>query len=63
MCYLHDRFGGLKGEVSMFQMIDDEKAGPEDRKVLLYKIGAFIVAMAALGGVIYFFAFVSYSSR
>ncbi len=47
----------------MFQMIDEEKAGPQDRKMLLVKIGAFIVALAALGGVVYFFAFVSYSSR
>ncbi len=62
MIYLYVRFGGLKEEVLMFQMINEEKS-PEDRKVLLYKIGAFIVAMAALGGVIYFFAFVSWSSR
>jgi hypothetical protein len=47
----------------MFQMIDEEKAGPQDRKMLLYKIGAFIVALAALGGVVYFFAFVEYAKR
>jgi len=47
----------------MFQMIDEERAEPQDRKMLLLKIGAFIVALAALGGVVYFFAFVSYSSR
>jgi hypothetical protein len=47
----------------MFQMIEEESTGPQDRKLLLVKIGAFIVALAALGGVIYFFAFVSYTAR
>jgi hypothetical protein len=45
----------------MFQMIDERTAEPRDRKVLLKKICAFIVALAALGGVVYFF--VSYSTR
>lgn len=43
----------------MFQMIGEETDEPQDRKMLLIKIGAFIVALAALGGVVYFFAFVS----
>lgn len=47
----------------MFQMINEERADPQDRKTLVMKIGAFVVAMAALGGVVYFFAFVSYSSH
>jgi hypothetical protein len=47
----------------MFQMINEANAEPQDRKMLLVKIGAFIVALAALGGVVYFFAFVSYSNR
>jgi len=47
----------------MFQMIDEEKPSPEDRKVFLYKIAAFVVAMAVLGGVVYFFAFVPWSNR
>jgi hypothetical protein len=47
----------------MFQMIDEEKAEPRDVKTLLMKIGAFVLALAALGGVVYFFAFVSYSNR
>ncbi len=44
----------------MFQMIDEEKGDSKDKKMLLMKIGVFIVALAALGGVVYFFAFVSY---
>lgn len=54
---------GRPEEVFMFQMIDEEKPSAEDRKMLLIKIGAFIVALAALGGVIYFFAFTPYSLR
>jgi hypothetical protein len=37
----------------MFQMIDQSSAEPADRKILLYKIGMFIVAIAAVGGVIF----------
>jgi hypothetical protein len=37
----------------MFQMIDQSSADPGDRKVLLYKIGMFIVAIAAVSGVIF----------
>ena len=44
----------------MFQMIDEAKPNAEDRKLFWYKVGAFIVACAAFGGVIYFFAFVPY---
>jgi hypothetical protein len=40
-------------EVAMFQMIDQSTAEPEDRKMLFYKIGMFIVAIAAVGGVIF----------
>ena len=47
----------------MFQMVNEDKLEPQDRKMILVKVGAFLVALAALGGVIYFFAFVSYSSR
>jgi hypothetical protein len=46
----------------MFQMIDEGRV-QQDRKTLLYKVGAFIVALAALGGIVYFFAFASYSSH
>jgi len=41
-------------------MINETSAEPQDRKTLLMKIGMFIVALAALGGVVYFFAFTSY---
>ena len=37
----------------MFQMINQSSAEPADRKILLYKIGMFIVAIAAVGGVIF----------
>jgi hypothetical protein len=37
----------------MFQMIDQSSADTGDRKVLLYKIGMFIVAIAAVSGVIF----------
>ena len=37
----------------MFQMIDQSAAEPGDRKMLLYKVGMFIVALAAVGGVIF----------
>jgi hypothetical protein len=37
----------------MFQMIEQSSAEPGDRKILLYKIGMFIVAIAAVSGVIF----------
>jgi hypothetical protein len=37
----------------MFQMINQGAAEPGDRKMLLYKIGMFIVALAAVGGIIF----------
>jgi len=37
----------------MFQMIDQSSAEPGDRKILLYKIGMFVVAVAAVAGVIF----------
>ena len=40
-------------EVAMFQMINESTAEPRDRKMLLYKVGMFIVALAAVGGVIF----------
>jgi len=36
----------------MFQMIESS-AEPADRKMLLYKVGMFIVALAAVGGVVF----------
>jgi len=42
----------------MFEMVNQHRAEPQDRKLLLVKIGAFVVAVAALGGVIYLFTFV-----
>jgi len=37
----------------MFQMIDQSSAEPADRKALLFKIGMFIVALAAVSGVLF----------
>jgi len=37
----------------MFQMIDQTAAQPGDRRILLYKIGMFIVALAAVGGIVF----------
>jgi len=37
----------------MFQMIDQSSAEPADRKLLAYKVGMFVVALAAVGGVIF----------
>ncbi|MDR3677568.1 MAG: hypothetical protein P4N24_18935 [Acidobacteriota bacterium] len=37
----------------MFQMIDERAVQPEDRKMLLYKVGIFIVAIGAVGGVLF----------
>jgi len=42
----------------MFEMVNQQRAEPLDRKTLLMKIGAFVVAVAVLGGVIYLFTFV-----
>ena len=37
----------------MFEMIDQSPSTIGDRKMLLYKIGMFIVAIGAVGGVIF----------
>ena len=37
----------------MFQMINQSPTEPEERKALLYKIGMFIVALAAVTGVLF----------
>ena len=38
----------------MFQMVGEEKPTAEDRKMFWFKVGAFVVALAAAGGVVYF---------
>jgi hypothetical protein len=38
----------------MFEMINEHHAEPADRKVFAYKVGMFIVALAALGGILFF---------
>jgi len=37
----------------MFQMINESSTEPQDRKLLFYKIGMYIVALAAVSGVIF----------
>jgi hypothetical protein len=44
----------------MFQMINEEKPTAEDRKMLWIKVGLFVVFIAVLGGVVYFFATVPF---
>lgn len=41
----------------MFEMINEEKPSSEERKLLLFKVGAFIAGIAAMAGVIYLVAF------
>ncbi len=50
-------------EGAMFQMVDEGRPSADDRKLFWFKVGAFVVALAALGGVVYFFAVVPYSLR
>lgn len=40
----------------MFEMIHEEKPGPEERKLFRVKVIIFVVAVAAMAGVIYLFA-------
>ena len=47
----------------MFQMVDEGKPTAGDKKMFWFKVGAFVVALAAVGGVVYFFAVVPYSLR
>ena len=54
---------GSGTEGAMFQMVDEEKPSAADRKMFWFKVGAFIVALAAVGGMVYFFAVVPYSLR
>ena len=37
----------------MFQMINEAASETQDRKMLLYKVGIFIVVLAAVGGVLF----------
>ena len=41
----------------MFEMIDEQKATPERRKMFLTKAAIFVVAVAMVAGVIYLLAF------
>lgn len=44
----------------MFQMIDEDKPSPDDRKVFMYKVGIFFVAMGGVGVFVYFLVTSSY---
>jgi predicted negative regulator of RcsB-dependent stress response len=45
----------------MFEMLNEEHPDAEARRTFWKKVGYFVVALAVLGGVIYFFAFLPYS--
>jgi hypothetical protein len=55
--------GRMGEEGAMFQMVDEGRPTAEDKKMFWFKVGAFVVALAALGGVVYFFMAVPYSLR
>ena len=38
----------------MFQMVDEGKPTAEDKKMFWFKVSAFVMALAAAGGVVYF---------
>ncbi len=40
----------------MFQMIDEEKPTADSRRMLIYKVGAFVAAIGALGIITYLLA-------
>ena len=42
-----------KGEAAMFEMLNEEKHDAESRKLFWMKVGIFVIAVAAMGGVIY----------
>ncbi len=44
----------------MFEMIDEER-DTGSSKIFWVKLGVFVAALAAMGGIIYFFAFLPYS--
>jgi hypothetical protein len=41
----------------MFEMIDEEKTGPDQKKLLLTKVAAYAVAFVVVAGVVGFFAY------
>ena len=42
-----------KGEAAMFEMLNEEKPDADSRKLFWMKVGIFVAAVAAMGGVIY----------
>lgn len=44
----------VQQEDTMFQMIDEERPTPEDRKSFMTKIGVFVAAMGGVGVIVYF---------
>lgn len=38
----------------MFEMINEEKPSPEARKLFVVKLAAFVLGIAAMGGIAYF---------
>jgi hypothetical protein len=50
-------------EVTMFEILKEESARPQDRKMAIVRIGALTIAVLALGAAVYFFAFLPYAHR
>jgi len=47
----------------MFQMLNEKSTQPQDRKMMIVRVGALTVALVALGTAVYFFAFLPYANR
>ena len=47
----------------MFQILNEESPQPQDRKMMIVRVGALTVAVLALGAAVYFFAFLPYGNR
>jgi hypothetical protein len=50
-------------ELTMFEMLKADSAQPQDRKMMMVRIGALTVAVLILGGIVYLFAFLPYAHR
>ena len=47
----------------MFELLKEESAQPQDRKMMMVRIGALTAAVLVLGAVVYLFAFLPYAHR
>ncbi len=51
---------GPDKEVPMFEMIEEEKKGPEQRKELITKVAAYAVAFVVVASVVGFLAYYAF---